>query len=410
MRFRANTIIMLDLALCISFHLSAQNSSDPYPGMEFTKEQLKQHMAYRNKLPLVLVDGSQVTALASPTYLNLLSYFPHDQTAWNQGDCGNCWVYGSTAAVSIMNGVQGRQGPLSVQFFNSAYNNGTGSGFACCPGFVENFINFYSGVGYFIPWSNNNASFMDLHTSCGNSTLQPLSGISTAASWPFYKITEGRIGTVVPGQPVSVSISAIKSVLNQNIPIVFSFYASSSGWSSFKSWWNTGTENSICTNFDSFKGSDFGHTVALVGYDESDSTWIFLNSWGVTSLRPNGTFKLPQTLSYNTSPTYEFDAFTVSWYNTNVTIPTPSTDQSIGTGTTVTFTGNCSNSGSQPLQYVWDFGDGNSISGSSPTATHTFYTSGSTVTRKVILTINSMANPMNPTLLGKGLRNITVHP
>lgn len=405
------------IVLFAASSLLSQNVGSDFKGMRFSPKEMKDHIAHFNALPRTSFNKIQTQNITTPSYLNLLSYFPHDATLWNQGsNCGNCWVWGSTAVVSIMNGIRGFPGPLSVQYFDSAYNSGSGSGFACCGGFPEFFVDYYNNhVGFFVPWSNGNASYADAPAACGGSTYQPVSGIATNPNYPFVSISLNAVDTHTWFETRQQAISAIKSTLNMNIPIAFTFFVSNSEYTALKSWWWSADENSVFSSFDLMPGgSDVGHTVALVGYDDSDSSWILLNSWGTTNGRPNGTFKIPQNIGYAPPDNHlrlEFNFFNIAWYNTNVTIPIPSSDQTISSGTNISFTGNCSNGAGQPLRYSWDFGDGSSTSGSSASVAHTFTTSnGSVQTRTVVLTVFSMSNPMSPTVMGKGSRIITVCP
>lgn len=389
--------------------------------MTFTKKQVENHKKHRQSIRVVSYEdisantpkSSDLAVAASQ--LNLLSLFPHDQTLWNQGSCGDCWVWGSTAVASILNSLHGNPGPLSVQYFNSSYNGGSGSSYACCGGYSEWFVQFYNSVGYFVPWSNRNANFKDGWSTCGGSTMQPASGISTTPNYPFVGIAQSTLGTMMWNESRSQAIATIKAALNQNIPIAFTFFLTNAGWSAFNNWWFNAGESSVFTGFNGYRGTDAGHLVALVGYDDADSSWILLNSWGTTAMRPSGTFKIPQSLGYappdSIGTVLEFDIFNISWYNTNVTIQIPSSDITVSDGATINFTGYCNNGNGQPLQYVWDFGDGCSQSSSSASASHTYHnTAGTTQPCRVTLTVNAMTNPVQPALLGKGLRTVTVNP
>lgn len=265
--------------------------------MHFTHQEMKAHEATRDKRPTLQIDTT-AQFIATSGYVSLLSYFPHDAQKWAQVNCGDCWVWGCTAVASISNGVQGYPGPFSVQYLNSNFVRPGGSRWACCGGWADDFVSFYNGSKFFIPWSNQNASFQDQLGVCGGATAQNGSGISTTPNDPFTGITLFRVPTYAFWTSRASAISAIKSVLNQKRAIAFTFFLGQSGWNAFTTWWNSAGENAVWGDFDYYRGQDAGHLVALVGFDDSDSSWILKNSWGTTPGRPNGTFKIPQSLAY----------------------------------------------------------------------------------------------------------------
>lgn len=42
-----------------------------------------------------------------------------------------------------------------------------------------------------------------------------------------------------------------------------------------------------------------GHEVTVVGWNDTTDSWIVLNSWGIDSAHPDGTFKLRMDMNYN---------------------------------------------------------------------------------------------------------------
>ncbi|MGD0534035.1 MAG: C1 family peptidase [Methanoregula sp.] len=95
---------------------------------------------------------------------DLLSQFPVNATERNQGTCGNCWVWASTGVMEISLASQVHSSiPLSVQYFDSNYNNGGkgafGDNWSCTGGMPLFFSGFYALTTEAVPWSNTNAGW-----------------------------------------------------------------------------------------------------------------------------------------------------------------------------------------------------------------------------------------------------------
>ena len=124
--------------------------------------------------------------LSFPASFSLLSHLPYVPSERDQGSCGNCWVWGCTAPIEVANYFQnGVSDRLSIQYFDSNYNGGTGS-WACCGGWEGTFNDFYSAQKKFIPWSNANANYHDGNHGCGGSTGVPAGSISMTPQLPDY--------------------------------------------------------------------------------------------------------------------------------------------------------------------------------------------------------------------------------
>jgi SdrD B-like domain len=82
--------------------------------------------------------------LSFPAAFSLLNHVPYVPSERDQGSCGNCWVWGCTAPIEVANYFQnGVSDRLSIQYFDSNYNGGTGF-WACCGGWEGTFTDFYS--------------------------------------------------------------------------------------------------------------------------------------------------------------------------------------------------------------------------------------------------------------------------
>ncbi len=125
---------------------SLSNSPMEYQGnlplMHFTKDQLDEMQDRIIEAPQYTA-SQQIFALAQtpptglknplplivPTGLkSLLPYLPYTPSERDQGVCDDCWVWAATGALEIDHNVEsGINNRLSVQYFNSKYNSGTGS-------------------------------------------------------------------------------------------------------------------------------------------------------------------------------------------------------------------------------------------------------------------------------------------
>jgi len=119
-----------------------------YPIMHLSPEQMKARVSDYASQPQITAANFPRRPTGAPTShdnLPLLTYVTNDR---DQANCGNCWVWASTAVMEIalrqQNGISDR---LSIQYFNSRYNGGTGVNYACCGGWPSSVDNFYSTAG-----------------------------------------------------------------------------------------------------------------------------------------------------------------------------------------------------------------------------------------------------------------------
>jgi hypothetical protein len=268
--------------------------------------------------PLSL-SSSLPQAVVLPSSFTLLPFLPYSPAQRNQGSCGNCWAWAGTGVMEIVhtvkNGVFNR---LSVQFINSCNPY-----VSCCNGgWLANLADFYSFMSFAVPWNNTNAAFLSGNGSCGNDLC---GSIATTPQYPITSISVVSIPTWGIGS--AQAIANIKSALLQSNALWFAFFmATDADWQGFYSFWDNQPESSQWTNFYSGQataGAE-GHAVLCVGWDDTDPAgpcWLMVNSWGVTSGRPHGLFRVSQNLNYDSAYSTGFN--TLYWETLNLQFAAP---------------------------------------------------------------------------------------
>jgi hypothetical protein len=330
--------------------------------MHFTKDQLDEMQREVNAAPKYTAAPQRLLAATQsspPSSMSLLSYLPYTPSQRDQGSCGNCWVWASTGAMEISHNINsGISDRLSIQWFDDNYGTGPlGQDSACGGGFVSDFTNWYNTDKTPIPWSNSNAYWGDGGDSetvaPWGPTTPPLSSISPSPYYKLNSISYSTISTSNVGQ--ATAIANIKSALNSNQPVVYTFYLPSAGWTEFYNFWNNYPEMTEMYNPSAYNDfiEDGGHIALIVGYDNSADTtnpyWIVVNSWGAPSNRPDGLFLLNMSMNYDAVfypsgyPTDLFQQNTFQVLNSVFTPPTvtgisPTAGPTAG-GITVNITG-----------------------------------------------------------------------
>jgi hypothetical protein len=350
-------------------------------GIPLTPDQKSQWSELHRRAPFAIRDALVDRRLAGRTVGTSISVLPNIQytpSQRNQGGCGDCWVWAGTgvleAALDAQLGIKDR---LSIQYFDSNYNNGAAGSFACCGGTVPYFVDFYaSTLKKAIPWSNTNAAFADGSRSCYNGAAVSASSIATSPSYTINSISDQQIQTT--GVSDATAVANIKNILNQNQAVVFAFYMTTSDWSTFQSWWNSSSNTSIWPNGFScgapHSSSWDGHAVTCVGYNDDSSDpnqqyWIMLNSWGTTSGRPDGTFRIPMHNTFSCADS--IGSYNTEWWTIPVTFsssgPAPSpfpapvltspADNTTVGGSSITFQWNASSGASNYWLSIWRSSD-----------------------------------------------------
>jgi len=293
--------------------------------MHLTEDQKAQIRLVHLNLPKYTIPVQNRTAFVHEVSgsANLLPYLTYNATERDQGWCGNCYAWATTAALEIYHAVHdGVYDRLSIQYFDAKHDSilphapdPHGNDSACNGGNDNEVATEFNQFTNVVPWSNDNAYWADADNNPveGIPLLKTqLANIQTA---PAYAISNAQIytWTTDPTDQAGM-ITDIKDSLNSNTPVIMWFNFNDAA---FNKYWNDEDSSAILDpatiNVDPF---DACHYVIIVGYDDTGnqdtSYWTVLNSWGAPSNRPDGTFKLKMYMNYNLlddggNTTYAFD-------------------------------------------------------------------------------------------------------
>lgn len=312
-------------------------------------------------------------AQAPPVNFSLLDYLNYTPSERNQGNCGDCWAWAGTGVMEIDRAYQtGVKDRLSVQYINSKFNRGKGSGWACCGGWLEDFASFYDHEKIAIPWSNTNAGWQDGSRFCEyRSTSMPADEISTNPHYNLTSVSAESIETQEVGR--EEAIANIKNVLASGKAIWFGFFLpSNSAWMDFFRFWDNQPEDAVWQS-DKSCGARYnflaggGHAVLCVGFNDTDPKnryWLMLNSWGASSNRPRGLFRMSMDMDYDCRYAGFGDAF--YWMTLNISYGNaPPNSPSRPSGAPIwlrnraaKFAASASDPNGDQLNYTFDWGDG----------------------------------------------------
>ncbi|MDO9326178.1 MAG: PGF-pre-PGF domain-containing protein [Methanoregula sp.] len=323
--------------------------------MHFTKDQLDERQNAINSAPTFSAPQQPLLARStssSTDSVSLLAYLPYIPSQRDQGNCGNCWVWASTGALEVEHNVNnGIRDRLSIQYLNSKYQYNTGS-YACLGGDMEKFTTWYNTDKSPIPWTNTNASFGDYHPKAGGATAVPFSSITTSPSYSLNSLTNTTVSTFGVGN--SSAIANIKAALDSGHSVVYLYYLPLAGWNDFSEFWSSGANTSMFdTSFYNGQEIGGGHAVLITGYDTTDPVnpyWLVVNSWGTTTNRTDGTYRLNMSMNYDavayeSGESYQQNQFQIltSEFTGTPAMPTVSNispgSGPVAGGTSVTITG-----------------------------------------------------------------------
>jgi len=295
-----NRQIVEKQASMITYYLT--EPKEIYPIMKLDSETIRTWQDQYALHKKAWIDPSlkhNIEAIEDYSILDLLKYTPKEN---DQHWCGNCWAWPATSIIAIALYVQeGILDRLSVQYINSC---GTIVGVGCCEGGnLDIFARFYRTTDKAIPWSNENAEWIDKYAQCNT----PCESIQTEPHYPISAIYPEQIDT--HQIPEEESIENIKNILHQQKGVYFSWYLPDMEYREhFGSFWSEENEDEVydldwdCgVAFNEEEGG--GHAVLCVGYHDEEGTdndyWIMLNSWGAPTRRPNGLFYVNMHMDYD---------------------------------------------------------------------------------------------------------------
>ena len=308
---RWSTIVLATLVLVAGLAGTASASTDAvHPVIRGDDAQLRAWTASYDAAPPVPVDAARQRGLATTTgcasVLDLVPYVPGERY---QGLAANCWAWTGTgvleAAHTAENGVRDR---LSVQYLDSNYNGGSGTGWAGRGGCLADFVRFYADREIAVPWANTNASYQDAQSWCveHDSAWVPAASIATDPHYDLLSIAEERVQTRGVGS--TQARANIKAVLEGDRAVYLALrLPDQAAWDAFEQFWRSQPETAVfdLSPYDgrTWTSTAGGHAVLVVGYDDTDSAnpyWTVLNSWGTSNgQRPHGTFRLSMNLNYD---------------------------------------------------------------------------------------------------------------
>ena len=288
---------------------AAKGAGPELPFMHPDAATLRSWQTATQALPRARVSA---TREALPSRVDLLPYFAYVPEEYDQGYCGNCWIWASLGAfqmaLSEQDGIAVR---LSAQQCTSCFD----SYFACQGGLPGTFAEYARQKGFVVPESNPNAYYQQFDAA-DYEAGRPAAHCHEIGDVPRYLIdycstylldTYEYDGNAVVSDTAQAE-TVIKQQLHQGHAVVFTlYYPDAASLDEFRTYWSDYGEDTYL-DVSAWGGRTWndeegaGHAMLAVGYTED--AWIVLNSWGTSEgLRPNGLLAIGpiDTMDYGAS-------------------------------------------------------------------------------------------------------------
>ncbi|MCU0578956.1 MAG: protease inhibitor I42 family protein [Desulfobacterota bacterium] len=247
---RKTTILLPDLSLAVA-------PEEPAPAPQLPVAAADPVAGVEPDQPLLLLDATFDWRNQSGQ-----NYLPPVR---NQGSCGSCWAFGTVAPLeAVLKIRQGLSVDLSEQYlvscsFNEAYDYGCGGGW-----FAHQYHQWKVPPGEPLSGAVKEADY-------------PYTGTDSACTPPHthpQKITNWRY--VNPSNPYSIpSESAVKNAIATYGPLAAAVCAGPAMAAYRGGIFATDEGRTACNG-------SVNHAIALVGWNDSEGTWIMRNSWGAS--------------------------------------------------------------------------------------------------------------------------------
>jgi len=352
--------------------VTAVPTTELHPAMHMNRTTMQQwNDDYYAAAPVQINQTARTRALQSTGSRSVLASLPYTPTERDQGHVNNCWVWSSTGVLEVAHTRQSSvKNRLSVQYFDSNFNGGSGPNWAGDHGGTfKSFVDFYNGLRMVVPWSNTNANYQDGRVWCleNQRAWVPAGSIQTNPHYDLSSISLGRIDTEWTSQ--RMAIANIKSVIDRGQAVDMAFWLpDGAAWTDFNNFWRNNGETAVW-NPSKYSGlATTGHCVVCVGYDDTDPNnryWILLNSWGTANgRRPHGTFRMKMDLDYGKTygTPWGESALNTQWMTIDVTFKDEPliADFSLSpaAGAAPLLVGYGDTSTGAPTSWSWNFGNG----------------------------------------------------